>query len=165
MVPIVGGRGGGVGGKAGIALVEKVVPPDAEHLAGGQGFALAYGGQAAAALAFAGEPDAVDRFGERGVTVAGLAVGDDHVIRGPAEFAREAVGGGGEGVLVVRMGRHNQQLGTRGLGGERLRQQRLGQSQQESLARHCALPARSMTSRATSRIGVRRCRLVRRRCR
>ncbi len=137
MVPIVGGRGGGVGSKAGIALVEKVMPPYAEHLAGGQGFALAYGWQAAAALAFASEPDAINRFGKHGVTIAGLAIGHDHVIGGPAEFARDAVGGGGEGVFVVRMGRHNQQLGMRGPGGKRPRHQRLWQSQQESLACHC----------------------------
>ena len=167
VVPIVGGRRCGIGREAGIALIEEVVAPDAEHFAGGQGLALAYGGQAAAALALAGEPDAVHRFGQRRVAIAGLAVGDDHVIRGPAEFPSQAVGGGGEGVLVVRVGGHNQQFGTRGLGGERPCQQGLGHRQQEGLARHWASPpaARSMISRAISRIGVRRCRLVRRRCR
>ena len=139
--------------------------PYAEHFAGGQGLAFAYGGQAAAALALAGKPDAVHRLGQRRVAIAGLAVGDHHVIRCPTEFPREAVGGGREGVLVVRVSCHNQQFGSRGLGGEGPCQQGLGRRQEECLARHWMPPARSITSRAMSRIGVRRCRLVRRRCR
>ena len=140
--------------------------PDAEHLAGCQGLALAYRGQTAAALALSGESDAVYRFRQRRVAIAGFAVGDHHVIRRPTEFPSQAVSGGREGVLVVRVRRHDQQFGTRGLGSERSRQQGLGRRQQESLAGSLdRLPARSITSRAISRIGVRRCRLVRRRCR
>src|ERR1019366_1031242 len=106
-VPVVGRSAGGVGGESGIALIQEIVAADAQQLAGGQGFALAYSRQPAASLVFAGETDAVDHFGQRRVTIAGLAVGDDHVIRGPTEFACQPVGGGGEGVLVVGMGGHN----------------------------------------------------------
>jgi hypothetical protein len=84
-----------------------------------------------------GQPDAVHRFGQRRIAVAGFAVRDDYMIGGPAEFTSQAVGGGGDGVFVVRMGGHNQQLGTRRPGGERLGQQGLGHCQQEGLASDC----------------------------
>src|ERR1019366_10108941 len=53
-VPVVGRSAGGVGGESGIALIQEIVAANAEHLAGGQGFALAYSRQPAASLAFAG---------------------------------------------------------------------------------------------------------------
>ena len=101
------GADGGVGGEAGIALIEEVMPTDAEHFAGCQGLAAAYGGQAAAALVFGGQSDAVHGFGQRRIAVAGLAIRDDHVIGEPAEFAGQAVGGGGDGVFVVGVSGHD----------------------------------------------------------
>jgi len=137
VIPIAGGGGSGVGGEAGIALIEEVVVPDAEHFAGCQGLASAYGGQAAAALAFPSKPNAVYRFSQSRVTVAGFAVRDDYMIGSPAELASKAVGCGGDGVFVVRMGGYNQQLGTRSLRGEGFGQQSLGDCQQEGLTCDC----------------------------
>src|ERR1035441_1065606 len=71
-VPIAAVGRRGIGGEAEVLLIEEVVLPDSQDLAGAHGFLLANRFEPGAAVAVMREAGAVEDFGQRGISIARL---------------------------------------------------------------------------------------------